>query len=71
VKDCSSSNFRACGSKHHTLLHLGNLGSTSSQETSQSPEALAAASLSRVIEFFVFPSTYTVLHRILVMILCS
>jgi len=38
VRQCNSTNCRACGSKHHTLLHLGNLGSFSSQEGPQLQE---------------------------------
>jgi len=37
-------NCRACGSKHHTLLHLGNLASFSSQEGAELQEALPSAS---------------------------
>jgi len=43
VRQCNSSNCRACGSKHHTLLHLGNLLSFSSQGA-QLQEALPSAS---------------------------
>jgi len=55
VRQCSSSNCRACGSKHHTLLHLGNLDSFSSQEGAQLQEALPSASPSAL------PSTSTAL----------
>jgi len=42
ASQCDFSNFRTRGSKHKTFLHLGNLSSTSSQEASQSPEALVS-----------------------------
>jgi len=47
--------------QHHTLLHLENLASTSSQETSQYLEARASASLNQVIETSVLPFSSTVL----------
>jgi len=35
VRQCNSSSCRACGSKHHTLPHLENLATFSSQEGAQ------------------------------------
>jgi len=55
VRQCNSSSCRACGSKHHTLLHLGNSPSFPSQEGAQLQEALPSASPA------VMPSTLTAL----------
>jgi len=55
VRQCISSSCRACGSKHHTLLHLGNSPSFPSQEGAQLQEALPSASPSAL------PSTSTTL----------
>jgi len=43
VRQCNSINCRACGSKHHTLLHLGNSPSFPSQEGAQLQEAPPSA----------------------------
>jgi len=55
IRQCNSSSCRACGSMHHTLLHLGNSPSFSSQEGAQLQEALPSASPSAL------PSTSTAL----------
>jgi len=55
VRQCNSSSCRACGSKHHTLLHLGNSPYFPSQEGAQLQEALPSASPSAM------PSTSTAL----------